>query len=247
MFENLKGKTAIVTGGSNGIGKAIVKLLLKQGLNVAFTYNQNRVELASLNEEMGCNNQLKQYKLDLENKEDIVEVVNKVEEDFGQVDFLINNAGITRDNYMMFISDENWNKVIATNLTGVFLMTKEVLPIMNRRGGSIVNVASIAGITGSIGQSNYCATKAGIIGFTRSLSKELAQKNIRVNAIAPGYVNTNMLNKLDEKMKESYIEKIPLKRVASPEEIASVVGFLISDAASYVTGTVVTVDGGLTA
>lgn len=121
MFENLKGKTAIVTGGSNGIGKAIVKLLLKQGLNVAFTYNQNRVELASLNEEMGCNNQLKQYKLDLESKEDIVEVVNKVEEDFGQVDFLINNAGITRDNYMMFISDENWNKVIATNLTGTNL------------------------------------------------------------------------------------------------------------------------------
>ncbi len=246
MFDSLKGKTVLVTGGSRGIGKSIVKLLADNHLNVAFTYNNNELDLSNLKDSISNkSSKIHQYKLNLENEEEINTVVRDVERDFGRIDFLVNNAGIIKDNYMMLMSSENWNKVLSTNLTGAFLITKEVLPIMMATGGAVVNISSVAGIVGVAGQTNYCAAKAGLIGFTKALSKEVAGKNIRVNAIAGGYVQTDMISGLDTKRIDNYKEKISLKRIASTDEIASVVLFLLSDGASYITGTTIEVDGGL--
>ncbi|KAB3533468.1 SDR family oxidoreductase [Alkaliphilus pronyensis] len=247
MFDSLKGKRVLVTGGSKGIGKSIVRLLANYDLKIAFTYNSNRVNLSELKDSFNNKDTIiHQYKLNLENENEIYKVVEEVENDLGGIDFLVNNAGIVRDSYMMLMNSENWNKVIATNLTGTFLLTKEALPLMlaGKKGGAIVNIASIAGLIGVSGQSNYCAAKAGIIGFTKALSKEVASKRIRVNAIAPGYVETDMTSGLDPKLLNSFMERIPLKRIASPEEIAAVVLFLLSDGASYITGTTIAVDGG---
>ncbi|MHB1391651.1 MAG: 3-oxoacyl-[acyl-carrier-protein] reductase [Clostridia bacterium] len=248
MFDSLRGKVVLVTGGSRGIGSSIVQLLASYGLNVAFTYCTKEVEIESLKNSLPeKSGQIHQYKMDIENKEAVSATVKKVENDFGDINYLVNNAGITRDGYAMLMSNPNWDKVLATDLTGAFLVTKGVLPTMLKNNkGSIVNISSVAGIIGVAGQVNYCSAKAGIIGFTKALSKEIAHKNIRVNAIAPGYVGTDMVEKLNNNIKDSLKERIPLRRVALTEEIASVVLFLLSDGASYITGTTITVDGGLT-
>jgi len=248
MFSTLKGKTVLVTGGSRGIGRSIVTVLAHHGLNVAFTYNQNEAQAAELIESLkSADVSIRKYKLNLEEEEAIYSVVGQIEDDFGGIDYLVNNAGIIRDSYMMLMDSEDWNKVLSTDLTGAFLLTREVLPSMlAKKGGAIVNITSIAGLVGVAGQTNYCAAKAGLIGFTRAVAKEVAAKGIRVNAIAPGYVQTDMISDVDVSNDSETFEKIPLKRVASPDEIATVVLFLLSEGSSYITGTTIAVDGGLT-
>jgi len=248
MFNTLKGKTVLVTGGSRGIGKSIVKLLTQYGLNVAFTYNHNEDQATELIESLKAENvDIRKYKMNLENEDEIYTAIQRIEADFGGIDYLVNNAGIIRDSYMLLMSSEDWNKVLSTDLTGAFLLTKEVLPMMlAKKNGSIVNISSIAGVIGVGGQTNYCAAKAGLIGLTKALAKEVAGKGIRVNAIAPGYVETDMISDIDIDNNSEYIEKVPLKRVATPDEIASVVLFLLSEGASYITGNTIEVDGGLT-
>ena len=248
MFSTLKGKTVLVTGGSRGIGRSIVTMLARHGLNVAFTYNHNEAKASELIESLKSEDvSIRKYKLNIEEEEAIYPVVQEIEDDFGSIDFLVNNAGIIRDNYMLMMPTEDWTKVLSTNLTGTFLLTKEILPSMfGKKGGAIVNITSIAGLVGVAGQTNYCAAKAGLIGLTRALAKEVAAKGIRINAIAPGYVQTDMISDVDVNSNNDALEKIPLKRVASPDEIASVVLFLLSDGASYITGTTIEVDGGLT-
>ena len=248
MFSTLKGKTVLVTGGNRGIGKSIVKMLAHHGLNIAFTYNHNEAQAIELIESLKLKDvNIRKYKMNLEDEEEVCNTIKNIEDDFGEIDYLVNNAGIIRDSYMLLMSSSDWNKVLTTDLTGAFLLTREVLPTMlSKKNGAIVNVASIAGLIGVAGQTNYCAAKAGLIGLTKALAKEVAGKGIRVNAIAPGYVDTDMINTIDIKNNSSYLEKIPLKRVATPDEIASVVLFLLSDGASYITGTTIEVDGGLT-
>ena len=248
MFSTLKGKTVLVTGGSRGIGRSIVTMLARHGLNVAFTYNSNEAKADELIESLKSEDvSIRKYKLNIEEEEAIFPVVCAIEDDFGSIDYLVNNAGIIRDNYMLMMDTEDWTKVLSTDLTGAFLLTKEVLPAMlGKKGSAIVNITSIAGLVGVAGQTNYCAAKAGLIGLTRALAKEVAAKGIRVNAVAPGYVQTDMISDVDVNNNSDALEKIPLRRVASPEEIASVVLFLLSDGASYITGTTIEVDGGLT-
>lgn len=248
MFHGLEGKTVLVTGGSRGIGKSIVSMLANYKLNVAFTYCSQETDIEALKKTLSVDSgKINQYKMDIENKLDIDTVIRKVEQDFGTINFLVNNAGVNRDGYMMMMSDQNWNKVIETDLTGTFMVTKRILPIlMSNKEGAIVNISSVAGIQGVIGQTNYCAAKAGLIGMTKALAREIAHKNIRINSIAPGYVKTDMVDKIDPRMMESIIQKIPQKRIALAEEIASVVLFLLSDGASYITGSTIVVDGGLT-
>ena len=247
MFSTLRGKTVLVTGGNRGIGESIVKLLADHGLNIAFTYNQNEAHANKLLESLKPKDvNIRKYKMNLEEEEEIYTVVKHIEEDFGAIDYLVNNAGIVRDTYMLLMSTSDWHKVLSTNLTGAFLLSKEILPMMlSKKGGAIINVSSIAGVVGVAGQTNYCAAKAGLIGFTKALAKEVGGKGIRVNAIAPGYVETDMIDSIDIKNDSAYLEEIPLNRIATPDEIASVVLFLLSDGASYITGTTIEVDGGL--
>jgi len=246
MFSTLKGKTVLVTGGSRGIGRSIVILLARHGLNVAFTYHRNEAQATDLIESLKSEDvNIRKYKMNLEEEDVIYSVVGEIEDDFGGIDYLVNNAGIIKDNYMMLMDTKDWNKVLSTDLSGSFLLTKEVLPLMlAKKGGAIVNITSIAGLIGVAGQTNYCAAKAGLIGLTKALAKEVATKGIRVNAVAPGYVQTDMISGIDVNSK--ILEKIPINRVALPDEIASVVLFLLSEGASYITGTTIEVDGGLT-
>jgi len=248
MFENLIGKTVLITGGSRGIGNSIVRKLAQYGLNIAMTYNEHEIDLLEIKKDCPYSqSKIKQYKLNLSSKEEIDTLVQKVEKDFGNIDFLINNAGVIKDGYILFSSEESWDKVHSIDLKGTFLLSKAVLPIMMKnKNGAIINISSVAGLTGVCGQTNYCAAKAGVIGFTRALAKEVAHKNIRVNSIAPGYVDTDMVRSVPKKVLDSLNSGIPLKRMADPDEIASVALFLLSDGASYITGTTITVDGGLT-
>lgn len=243
----LEGKTAIITGGSRGIGKAIVEVFVKQGANVAFTYSSSSDAAKAIENELSTNNvKVKSYKSDASNFEEAKLLAASVLEEFGSIDILINNAGITKDNLLMRMSEEDFDRVIQVNLKSVFNMTKAVQRTMlKQRKGSIINMSSVIGVKGNAGQSNYAASKAGIIGFTKSMAIELGSRNIRSNAIAPGFIVTEMTEELGEETIKQYFEAIPLKRGGSPEEIANTCVFLGSDMSSYLTGQVLNIDGGM--
>lgn len=243
----LEGKTAIITGGSRGIGKAIVEIFVKQGANVAFTYSSSSDAAIAIENKLSTKNvKVKSYKSDASNFEEAQLLAASVLEEFGTIDILINNAGITKDNLLMRMSEEDFDRVIQVNLKSVFNMTKAVQRTMlKQRKGSIINMSSVIGVKGNAGQSNYAASKAGIIGFTKSMAIELGSRNIRSNAIAPGFIVTEMTDELGEETIKQYFEAIPIKRGGTPEEIANTCVFLGSDMSSYLTGQVLNVDGGM--
>jgi 3-oxoacyl-[acyl-carrier protein] reductase len=243
----LKGKTAIITGASRGIGKGIAKEFASNGANVAFTFSKS-VELAKEFEKELISLGVKAvaYQSDAANYNDSIELVEKIIKDFDSIDILVNNAGITRDNLLMRMQEEDFNQVIKVNLNSVFNMTKAVQKAMlKQRSGSIINMSSVVGVKGNAGQSNYAASKAGIIGFSKSIALELGSRNIRCNVIAPGFIETEMTKKLDEKIIENWRNSIPLKRGGTPVDVANACVWLASDMSSYVTGQVLNIDGGL--
>ncbi len=243
----LEGKTAIVTGAARGIGKAIAIRFAQEGCNVAFTdlvINEAAQETEKELEALGV--KAKGYASDASNFEDTQKVVAEIVKDFGQVDVLINNAGITKDTLLMRMTEEQWDAVINVNLKSVFNFTKAIQPTMLRqRSGSIVNMSSVVGVSGNAGQANYSASKAGMIGFTKSIAKELGSRGIRSNAIAPGFIVTEMTGKLPEDVKKEWEAKIPLKRGGTPEDVANICVFLGSDLSAYVSGQTIHVCGGM--
>lgn len=243
----LQDKVAIVTGGSRGIGEAIARKLSVSGAQVAFTFLSSEDKAKSLEEALSKNGKAKAYKSNAAAYTDCESLVNEVLKEFGKVDILVNNAGISKDNLLLRLSEEQWNDVIQTNLNSVFNMTKQVIrPMMKARSGSIINMSSIVGMKGNAGQSSYAASKAGIIGFTKSVAAELGSRNIRCNAIAPGFVETDMTQYLKEgEAATAFLEKIPLGRFGQAEEIANVTLFLASELSSYITGQVISTCGGL--
>lgn len=243
----LDGKVALVTGGSRGIGAAIVKRFAEQGANVAFTYRSSAEQANALAESLSTDGvTVKAYQSDASSFEASEQLVKEVLADFSKVDILVNNAGITRDTLMLRMTEQQWDDVIQTNLKSIFNLTKHLVrPMMKNRGGSIINMSSIVGMTGNAGQANYAASKAGIFGFTKSIAKEMGSRNIRCNAIAPGFIETDMTDALDDKTKESYLNNIPLKRLGKAEEVADVCVFLGSDLSNYVSGQTISVCGAL--
>jgi len=236
------GKVAIVTGGSRGIGRAIVQALAREGARVAFTYVQNK----ALADQISDGETIVGFQTDVANFEQTKELVKQVKERFGRIDILVNNAGITRDKLLVLMSEKDWDDVLDTNLKGLFKLTKHVVGVMLRqKSGAILNITSISGITGMAGQVNYSSSKAGMIGFTKALAKEMAKVNITVNALALGFVETDMTHVLNPEYRAKALERIPLGRFGKPEEIAEIALFLVSSKAGYVTGQVLTVDGGL--
>lgn len=244
----LQGKTAIVTGASRGIGKAVAIKLAEQGANIAFTdlfYDENAEKLEAELNNLGV--KAKGYASDASSFSDSDKVVKAILKDFSSIDILVNNAGITKDNLLMRMSEEQWDAVINVNLKSVFNLTKAVQRTMlKQRFGSIINMTSIVGVQGNAGQSNYAASKAGMIGFTKSIAKELGSRNIRCNAIAPGFIITEMTGQLSEEVQSQWTKNIPLKRGGTSEEVANVVLFLASDLSSYVSGQVIPVCGAMT-
>jgi 3-oxoacyl-[acyl-carrier protein] reductase len=243
----LEGKVAIITGASRGIGSGIAKVFAQQGAQVAFTYSSSAESALALEKELlAFGSKAKGYQSNAANFDEAQKLVDDVLADFGTVDILINNAGITKDNLLMRMSEEDFDKVIEINLKSVFNMTKAVQKIMlKNRAGSIVNMSSVVGVKGNAGQANYAASKAGMIGFTKSIALELGSRNIRCNAIAPGFIETEMTAKLNEDVVKGWRDAIPLKRGGSPEDVANVCVFLGSDMSAYVTGQVINVDGGM--
>jgi len=243
----LEGKTAIITGGSRGIGKGIVETFAKHGANVAFTYNSSQEAAEAIADEASKEGvKVKAYKSNAASFDEAQELAAAVLEEFGSIDILINNAGITKDNLLMRISEEDFDTVIEVNLKSVFNMTKAVQrTLLKQRKCSIINMSSVVGVKGNAGQTNYAASKAGMIGFTKSVALELGSRNIRCNAIAPGFIETEMTDKLDEKTVQGWRDAIPLKRGGSPEDVANACLFLASDLSGYVTGQVLNVDGGM--
>lgn len=244
----LEGKNVIITGASRGIGKGIAEVFAKHGANVAFTYSSSEAPALELEKELTAMGvKAKAYKSNAASFEDSEALVAKVLEDFdGKIDVLINNAGITKDNLLMRMGEEDFDKVIEINLKSVFNMTKAVQRTMlKQRKGSIINMSSVVGVKGNAGQTNYAASKAGMIGFTKSVALELGSRNIRCNAIAPGFIETEMTDKLDEKTVQGWRDAIPLKRGGSPEDVANACLYLASDLSDYVTGQVLNVDGGM--
>ncbi|MBP7433821.1 3-oxoacyl-[acyl-carrier-protein] reductase [bacterium] len=243
----LKGKTAVVTGGYRGIGKAIAIKLASMGANVVINaIGAPETADDTVNELKSFGVEAQAVSANVTVEEEVNGMIAKVIEKFGHIDILVNNAGITRDGLLMKMKESDWQSVLDVNLKGVFLCTKAVVrPMMQQKGGSIVNITSVVGITGNAGQANYSASKAGVIGFTKSIAKEIGSKGVRVNAVAPGFINTKMTEALPEEVKKAYMANIPLKRYGEPEEIAEVVAFLCEDRSRYMTGQVLKVDGGM--
>ena len=240
-------KTALITGASRGIGKQIALTLAEDGYNIAINYREESDELKKLKEEIEKNNvKCLLVKGDVSKMEDCERMVKQVIDNFENIYVLVNNAGITKDTLLLRMKEEDFKSVIDINLIGTFNMTKQVSSyMMKQRQGRIINISSVVGISGNAGQSNYAASKAGIIGFTKSIAKELASRNILVNAIAPGFIETNMTNVLNDNVKEKILEQIPLRKYGTVEDVARVVKFLASDESSYITGQVINVDGGM--
>ena len=243
----LEGKTAIITGGSRGIGKGIAQVFAKHGANVAFTYSSSSQAALELEQELiALGVTAKAYQSNAASFADCEQLIKDVMESFGQIDVVINNAGITKDNLLMRMSEEDFDKVIEVNLKSVFNMTKAVQrTLLKQRHGSIINMSSVVGVKGNAGQTNYAASKAGIIGFSKSVALELGSRSIRCNVVAPGFIETEMTAKLDPDTVQSWRDAIPLKRGGQPEDIANACVFLASDLSGYVTGQVLHVDGGM--
>ena len=240
-------KVVLVTGGSRGIGKEVALKFAKEGYNVVTNYVSDKTDKEGLKKEFENNNvKALVLKADVSKTEDVENLVKQAIDTFGKIDVLVNNAGITRDNLLMRMPEEDFDKVIETNLKGTFLVTKAVTKyMMKKRQGSIINLSSVVGVAGNAGQSNYSASKAGIIGFTKSVAKELASRNIRANAVAPGFIETDMTDVLKEDVKEHIYNQIPLKRMGTAKEVAELIYFLGSDNSSYITGQVINIDGGM--
>ncbi|PRP66529.1 3-oxoacyl-[acyl-carrier-protein] reductase [Nonlabens agnitus] len=243
----LEGKNVIITGASRGIGSGIARVFANHGANVAFTYSSSEAPALELEKELqGLGVKAKAYKSNAADFKESQDLIDQVAKDFDSIDVLINNAGITKDNLLMRISEEDFDKVIEVNLKSVFNMTKAVQRTMlKQRHGSIINMSSVVGVKGNAGQTNYAASKAGIIGFTKSVALELGSRNIRCNAIAPGFIETEMTGALNEDTVKSWREAIPLKRGGTPEDVANACVFLASELSAYVTGQTLHVDGGM--
>jgi 3-oxoacyl-[acyl-carrier protein] reductase len=243
----LEGKTSIITGGARGIGKSIAKLFAQEGSNIAIIdliYDESVQNFENELNALGI--KAKAYSANAAKFEEVQTIVNQIISDFGRIDILVNNAGITKDTLLMRMTEEQWDAVINVNLKSVFNFTKAVQNIMlKQKSGSIINMSSVVGVSGNAGQSNYSASKAGIIGFTKSIAKELGSRNIRSNAIAPGFIITEMTAKLPQEVRDEWIAKIPLKRGGTPEDVANIALFLASDLSSYVNGQVINVCGGM--
>lgn len=243
----LKNKVAIISGASRGIGRAIALELAREGVNTAFNYLKSKSEAQSLEGELkALGVKAKASQVDISDFDVVAKWVKETKEHFGGLDILINNAGIINDKALMFMEKEDWQKVIDTNLGGIFNLTHAaIIGFMKQNSGNIVNITSISGIIGIERQTNYAASKAGIIGFTKSLAREVAKYNIRVNAVAPGFIETDMLKNLKEIYKKELLIRIPLGRFGKAEEVAQVVKFLVSDASNYITGQTIIIDGGM--
>jgi len=243
----LENKIAIITGATRGIGRGIAVEFAKQGANVAFTYSSSVDAAIALETELNALGiKAKGYQSNAAEFDTAQELAKEILKEFGSIDVLVNNAGITKDNLLMRISEDDFDKVIEVNLKSVFNMTKAVIrPMMKQRAGSIINMSSVVGLKGNAGQSNYAASKAGIVGFSKSVALELGSRNIRSNVIAPGFIETEMTGKLDEATVQNWRDAIPLKRGGSPEDIANACVFLASDMSSYITGQTLSVDGGM--
>ena len=240
-------KVVVVTGASRGIGKEIALKYAENGYNVAINYVSDKTNVEELEKEFkekGAEALI--VKADVSKSEQVQEFIKAVIEKYGKIDVLVNNAGITRDMLLMRMKEEDFDKVIEINLKGTFLVTKEVVPyMMKKRDGKIISLSSVVGVTGNAGQCNYSASKAGIIGYTKSIAKELASRNIRANAVAPGFIDTDMTNVLSDEVKENINKQIPMRRMGTAREIANVVYFLGSEESSYITGQVINIDGGM--
>jgi len=239
-----EGKTGIITGGASGIGKATAKKFVEYGARVIL-FDVNEEALKNFwEEEVGDRGWY--FVGDISKKEDIEKFIKEIKDKNEKIDILVNNAGVTRDTFLIRMKEEDWDFVLNVNLKGIFLLTKEILKLMiKEEKGVIINLSSVVGITGNVGQCNYSASKAGVIAFTKSLAKEVGSRNIRVVAVAPGFIETPMTLKLPEEIKKKYLQQIPLKRFGKPEEVAELISFLSSNKASYISGCVIQIDGGM--
>jgi len=245
-MKKIDGKIALITGGAQGIGRSIAERFVSAGSNIALCDINLELAKETAKKLMQNGSNVRAYKMNVADNSSVEETVKEVSDDFGKIDILINNAGITRDNLMIRMKNEEWDSVIAINLTGTFNVSRAVVRVMMKaRYGHIVNISSVVGIVGNAGQANYSASKAGVIGLTKTMAKEFASRGITVNAIAPGFIKTEMTDRLSEEAKNVFMSTIPLKRAGMPNDVASIAAFLVSDDASYITGQVICVDGGM--